>query len=612
MRIIIYCTLLLLSTQIFAQDARLAREYYNNGEFEKAVPLYKKLHDRDRTNDYYFERYYLTLLELEDYAESERMIKKAIKASPEKVQRYVNFGIIQERQNKNEKAAEQYEKAIKLLPAQQVQIVKLAETFTTNKKFDYAVQTFEKGGKLMREKNMFAYELGRVYQLQGNTKKMISSYLDCLLYLPNRMTNVEGIFQRYLQPMDGGYAMLKTELYARIQKSSNTTYPELLIWVFMQEGDYSNALKQAKALDKRLNENGSRIYRLAQTAIREENYEAGIDAYAYIISKGRICPYYIDAKQQILAAKRKRLVKGYAYTMDDLKVMEKEYEDFLDEFGRNRESSKIMRELAQFEAKYLNDNNKAISILEEVIKIPSISRNDRNESKIELGDYYLMKGEIWEATLLYSQVDKEMDDAPLGEEARFKNAKLSYYKGDFEWSQDQLEILKGSTSELIANDAIDLSVFIMDHYSLDTTARPMMMFARAQLLNFQNRFDESFLVMDSIVDITGKHGLVDDIYFTKAEIHIQKREYPQAIKLLEEIIEKHGDGILADNAIFTLAELHEERLNQPDDAKELYQKILFDYSGSILAVEAGKRFRRLRGDMSSDGKVTPPWKTNNQ
>ncbi|MCH2044172.1 MAG: tetratricopeptide repeat protein, partial [Saprospiraceae bacterium] len=231
MRIIIYCTLLLLSTQVLAQDARLAREYYNNGEFEKAAPLYQKLHDRDRTNDYYFERYYLTLLELEDYTESERMIKKAIKASPEKVQRYVNYGIIQERQNKNEKAAEQYEKAIKLLPAQQVQIVKLAETFTANKKFDYAIQTFEKGGKLMREKNMFAYELGRVYQLKGDTKKMIASYLDCLLYLPNRMTNVEGIFQRYLQPMDGGYAMLKTELYARIQKSSNTTYPELLIWV---------------------------------------------------------------------------------------------------------------------------------------------------------------------------------------------------------------------------------------------------------------------------------------------------------------------------------------------------------------------------------------------
>ncbi|MCH2044171.1 MAG: tetratricopeptide repeat protein, partial [Saprospiraceae bacterium] len=382
--------------------------------------------------------------------------------------------------------------------------------------------------------------------------------------------------------------------------------------VFMQESDYGNALKQAKALDKRLNENGSRIYRLAQTALREENYQAGIDAYAYIISKGRMCPYYIDAKQQILAAKRKRLVKGYAYTLEDLKIMEKEYEDFLDEFGRNRESSKIMRELAQFEAKYLNNNDKAISILEEVIKIPSISRNNRNESKIELGDYYLMKGEVWEATLLYSQVDKEMDDAPLGEEARFKNAKLSYYKGDFEWSQDQLEILKGSTSELIANDAIDLSVFIMDHYNLDTTARPMMMFANAQLLNFQNRFEESFTVMDSIIDIDGKHGLVDDIYFTKAKIYIQKREYPQAIKLLEEIIEKHGDGILADNAIFTLAELHEERLNQPDDAKELYQKILFDYSGSILAVEAGKRFRRLRGDMSSDGKVTPPWKTNNQ
>ena len=579
-----------------AQDTRLAREYYTNGEFEKAAPLYKKLHDSDRTNDYYFERYYLTLLELEDYAESEKMIKKAIKASPEKVQRYVNYGIIQEYQNKMSKATEQYEKAIRQLPAQRVQIVKLAKIFLSNKKFDYAIQTFQKGSQLLKEKHLFAYELGYIYQLQGDTKNMIASYLDYLLYLPNRMTNVEGIFQRYLQPMDNGYARLKTELYARIQKSSATIYPELLIWVFMQEGDYGNALKQAKALDKRLNENGSRIYLLAQTAMREEQYDSSIDAYTYIISKGSICPYYVDAKQQVLAVKRKRLVKGFAYSREELLKMEEEYESFLSEFGKNRQSSKIMRELAQFEAKYLNNHSKAISILEEVIKMTGLSRTSRNQTKLELADYYLMKGEIWEATLLYSQVDKEMDDAPLGEMARFKNAKLSYYKGDFEWAQDQLDILKGSTSELISNDAIDLGVFIMDHYNLDTTAIPMQMFARAQLLNFQYRFDESFEVMDSIVAKDTKHGLIDDICYTKAEIQIEKRAYQDAIVLLEKIVEEYGDGILADNAIFKLAEIYEKYLNQPDEAKKLYQKILFDYSGSLLSVEAGKRFRRLRGD----------------
>lgn len=40
--------------------------------------------------------------------------------------------------------------------------------------------------------------------------------------------------------------------------------------------------------------------------------------------------------------------------------------------------------------------------------------------KLDLGDFYLISGDVWEATLLYSQVDKAMKDEPLGEEARLK------------------------------------------------------------------------------------------------------------------------------------------------------------------------------------------------
>lgn len=580
----------------FGQEARLAREYFSNGEFEKAAELYKNLHEKDRGNEYYYERYYLTLLELQDYKTAEQVVKKVIKLDPNNVQRYVDYGMLFDLQYKPEKANEQYEKAIKMMPNDQTRISKLATAFINNKKYDYAVETYEKGEKMLKEKNIFSYELGNVYRLKGDIPMMITSYLDCLEYLPNQLTNIQAFFKRYVEPSEGGYMELKTQLYARLQKNNGTIYSEMLIWVFIQEGDYTSALREAKALDKRLNENGTRIYRLAQTAISERNYDAGIEAYSYLVEKGIDCPYYIDAKQRLLAAKRDKLVDGYDYTEEDLLSLEMEYESFLDEFGRNRNTAAIMQELAEFESLYLNDLDKAINILNEVISLPNLSRLSRAEAKIDLGDYYLMKGEVWEATLLYSQVDKEMKDAPLGEMARYKNARLSYYRGEFDWSQDQLKVLKGSTSELISNDAIHLSVFIMDHLGLDTTARTMQMFADADLLIFQNRFSDAESKMDSILTEFEGHGLEDDIYYAKANIQIKKRNFEKAVDYLETIIEKHEDGILVDNAIFLAAELYEKYLNQPEVAMNLYQQILIDHSGSTFVVEARKRFRRLRGD----------------
>jgi tetratricopeptide (TPR) repeat protein len=234
--------------------------------------------------------------------------------------------------------------------------------------------------------------------------------------------------------------------------------------------------------------------------------------------------------------------------------------------------------------------------MEELTAIPMLDRNVLADAKIKLGDFYLMSGEIWEASLLYSQVDKDMKDAPLGEMARYKNAKLSYYKGDFEWAQDQLDVLKGSTSELISNDAIDVSLFIMEHLNLDTGTTSMRYYAEADLLLFQNRFDEAFEKMDSLLVKFPTHGLGDDVYMAKAKIFIKKRQFDKALELLVKITSEYKDGILTDNALFKMAEIHEIELKDKTKAMELYEKILMDFSGSTFTVEARKRFRKLRGD----------------
>jgi len=255
-----------------------------------------------------------------------------------------------------------------------------------------------------------------------------------------------------------------------------------------------------------------------------------------------------------------------------------------------------MSELADFEALYLNNLDTAIIVLQEMISFGGVDKYVVANAKLNLADYLLMQGDIWESTLLYSQVDKAMKEGVLGEKARFRNAMLSYYRGDFEWAQEQFDILKTATSKLISNDAIDRSVFIMDNLGLDTTAVPLSMYATSEQLVFQNKFSEAFSKMDSILILYPEHGLEDDILYTKASIYKKQRTYEPAISALDSIITKYPEEIRADNALFELAEIYEQVVQNPEKAKLLYEKLFLDYSGSTFAVEARKRFRRLRGD----------------
>jgi len=432
------------------------------------------------------------------------------------------------------------------------------------KKYELAIATYKRGMELLKDKNIFAYNLGDLYGRKGDKALMIENYLSSLKSSPNRINALKSIFQRKLETEED-YTELQTQLYEAIQENDQVVeYPELLTWLFVQQKDYKNAFRQVKALDIKLNENGGRIYKLAEIAFNAKDYDAAIEAFDYIVTeKGNISTFYLDAKRQTLRAKKNKITEGYSYTQEDLKNLELEYETFLNEFGRTKTTASIILELANLEAFYLNDHDKAIALLSEMVEYPNMNEKLLAQGKLNLADFYLMKGEQWEATLLYAQVDKAFKDDALGHEARYRNAKLSYYMADYQWAQAQFKVLKASTSKLISNDAIDISVFITDNLGLDTTATVMELYSDAELLIFQNRFDEAFTKLDTIRRDYSDHTLVDDVLYSEGN---------------------------------KLAELYENQLNDPAKAQELYERLFIDMSNSLFAVEARKRYRALRGD----------------
>ena len=424
-----------------------------------------------------------------------------------------------------------------------------------------------------------------------------------LIYLENNPVNNERVKNKLQSASDKRkiFDELETQLYERIQQDADKEFfNELLIWMYVQQKDFESAFLQAKALDKRNKEDGTRIIELARLAVNEEYFDDAILAYEYVIDKGENEYYYFIAKSEVLNTRKQKLSSRFDYTEEDVLSLKGDYLDFLDVYGFSINTATTIRELSHLEAFFLHNTDSAISLSERLIKMPNLQPKTLNETKLDLGDFYTLDGDVWEATLLYAQVDKSEKDSPLGEMARFKNAKLSYYKGEFEWAQAQLNVLKGSTSELIANDALQLSIFIMDNLGLDTTSVPMLMFARADLQIFQNDLDAAVSTLDSITYIFPGHALDDDILFAKAKINLKQRNFSDAKMNLQRIIDHHGDDLLGDDATFHLARLCEKQLELTETAMELYKSLIINYKDSVLVVDARKRFRFLRGDTFED------------
>ncbi|MFI5163859.1 MAG: tetratricopeptide repeat protein [Bacteroidia bacterium] len=591
----------LLASPLFSQpttDEQLAFQYLQNKEYDKAVVYYEKFFNKKNGMDYY-NPYLLCLTKLQQFDKAEKIIKKTIKQYPQNLTYVVDLGTLYKGNKEKEKGNSEYEKAIGHLLPEQNQIFDLANSFIQLQEWDYAIAAYQRGRKLLRGFYPFNEELAAVYSKKGDVSRMVSEYLDLLDMGDDQLQAV----QNGLQPSFGEEKdekkndIIKTELLKKIQaEPDKTVFSELLIWFFVQEKNFNSAFVQSKALDKRKHEEGERLMALGQLCVSNEEYETGAKCFQYVIEKGKTNYNYINARMELLNALYKKITTKFDYTPTDLNELDKNFTAALNELGKNSSTAILMKNFAHLQAFFLNKTKEASDLLYEAIKLNGINQTTQAECKLELGDILLMTGEIWDASLLYSQVALDFKHVPIGDEAKFRNAKLSYYNGEFKWAQAQLDVLKGSTEKLIANDAMELSLTISDNLKEEGDSLALSMFSRADLLVFRNQLEQSLLALDSIMQKFPNTSLADDILYKKYQIRMKQGKFNEAGENLQKLLDNYSFDVLGDDALFKLAELNELYLNNADKAKQLYEELLTKYPGSLFTVEARKRFRRLRGD----------------
>lgn len=616
-KILLAFLLVLTCGALFAQqsdDEKLALQYYKDKEFDKAIELFEKIQNK-KPNSYVYYYYYSSLMELERYSDLEKLCKKQVRNFPN-VQRYkVDLGYAYERSGDNAKAEKQYQELLKNLQAKEFSVQELYSSFYARLKYDYAIETILKGRKILNNDKLLAKELITIYQHLNQTEKIIDEALNLVkddndTYLEQAQTAIQNMLMDDEDQLK--YNTIKTTLQKYTQKNpSNICYLNLLYWVYQLHKDYASALELAKAIDKRTKKEGIKTYSLALVATDNKDYETAIEALNYVISKGEDAYNYVLAKMKILDVRYQQLISTSPVKMVEAINLERDFKKALDENGLHSGTIEWIRKYAHLLAFYVNKPQEAIDLLTQATANTNDAK-DKNQYKIDMADIQLYMGDVWEASLNYSQVDKAMPNDALGSEAKFKNAKLSFYIGEFNWAKSQLDVLAAATSKLISNDAIYFSMLINDNQEEeeeeadeDTTVAlfgndhqnlPLKKYAEADFLIFQNKDDKALLVLDSVIALSPFGTLVDDALYQKALIFIKQKKYLDAEALLKKIEENHGTELLADDAVYQLAELYEYHLKDIPKAMEYYQKIMKDFSSSLYVVEARKHYRALRGD----------------
>lgn len=587
---------------------KLAMQYYEQKEFEKANLYFEELYSFNQNA--WYNLYFKSLLGAKDYSEAEKITKKQLKQNKNNVTLYVYLGRIERLQNPDKKEKEFYEKALKELIPMQPFIQNLAAAFLEDKLYDYALETYSRGRKATPDYPYF-YERADIYKAKGDIGAMINEYLDALEFRETEIQTVQMNLQNSLgyDDQEGGIRnpLLKAELQKRIQKNPDKIIlSEFLIFIQKQQQDFDGAFVQTRALDKRLKEDGRRVYELAKICVSNQQWDAAKRCYDYIVEKGSNNPYYDAAILDGLNVEYLSLTQKAQPSAEALLLLEQKLTTANDKYKTSFLNTQIIKNLVNLKAYYLNKSNEAITILSDFLDqagaggMNSKSELTYSEYKIMLGDIYLIKGEIWEASLLYSQVEKAYKYEAIGQEAKYRNAKLSFYAGDFAWAKTQADVLKGATTKLIANDALDLSLIITDAIGVDTNDIPLKLFSSAELMVLQHKYPQAIARMDSINQLFSNNTLGDDIYYKKAQIYFTIGKYADAEAMYKNIIEYYPSDLYGDDAQFKLAELYEKQLNDKEKAKTAYQDVLLKYPGSIFTVEARKRYRELRGDNLSN------------
>ena len=582
---------MLSASIVTAQEDFLAKQYFQDGDYEKALVFYEKLVETNPRRTDYAEGLVACYQQLERYDDAEAFLLQKIEDSYAFPTFYIELGYNFTLKNEAEKANAYYDKAINKIEDNPNYGYSVGYRFQKYALLDYAIQAYTRAMELKPDLN-YDFQLARIYGEQGDIAKMYQSYLNLIWEGRTSRSNVLRNIDDFISedPTNENNVLLRKVLLQNAQKAPDILWNELLSWLFVQQKQYSSAFGQEKAIFKRSEgQSMDRLENLGSIALEDNDWETATEIYEYIVDNTENPRTRLNAELNLIDI---ALENPTEKVLEDV---QKKFDDLVGEYGNQSITLQLQIAYANFLTFKKEEPGPAIAMLKESLELP-MGRMTMAYVKLALGDILVFDQRFNEALILFTQVQKSVKNDVLGQDARFKVAQTSFYKGDFDWALTQLKVLRSSTSQLIANDAMQLSLLISDNSLEDSTQTALKKYARADLLAYQNKNTEAIEVLEDILQNHKGEKIEDEALLKQAELLVEQKNYESAEFNYQKIVEFYADGILADDAHFALGELYENILNEPEKAKSNYEKIIYNYQDSYYFPQARKNFRRLRGD----------------
>jgi len=588
MKKIIVLLFLFLSLLVHSQNEQLALNYFDRGEFEKALVSYEELLKAQPNNFNYFQKAVECYQQLQQF-------DKAEKAIQERLDKYkqgnflVELGYNYQLQKNQEKANKYYDQAIDKIKKNPSEVYQIAYVFDRKALVDYALLAYQTAVSLEPKFN-FNFQMALLYGQKGETDKMIDMFLTEAYTNPQNLIMIQNQLSRFTtEETDENFNdALKKALLVRIQKNQDIFWNEFLSWFYVQQKEYGKAFIQEKAIYKRNPESFSNIVNLGQLAIEENDQEAAKEILGFVLENTKDLDLQIQSHSYLMDMKiDKALPKDYP-------AINLELDNLIKEFGVSPFSLSLLKIKAHFVTFNMKDAETGKVILKNVLEMP-LNRDQAAEVKMELADILLFEEKFNQALIYYSQIENDANNSPIGQEASLKTAKTSYFKADFKWAEHQLKVLKSASTQLIANDALDLFLLISDNTVEDSTQVALKKFARADFLLYQEKRQDALIAFQAILK-ENKGDAIEPVTLLRiGKIYEELGDTNAALANYKLILDSFKECIYIDEALFYSAEIYNQ-LNDFEKAKPLYEEVITKHEDSIHYVTSQKKYRKLRGD----------------
>jgi len=577
---------LFFSLASFAQNEQLAQNYFEKGDFEKALIAYEELLKNQPGNNLYFQKVLESHQQLSHFDKA----KELIQARMDKYKQgnmLVEMGYNYQLQKDEVNAKKFYDNALEKIEENPSNVYSIAVNFEKKALLDYALKAYQKATSIQP----FTYQMGVIYGQQGNTDMMIEKFLEEAQRNPQSSIMIQNQLSRFM--VEEGETTfndsLRKALLIRTQKDQDIFWNQFLSWFFVQQKEYGKAFIQEKAIYKREPETFSNIVNLAQLAIEEGDDESATEIINFVLENTQDIDLQIFAHSFLMENKIEKA------TEKDYPAIETELELLLKKFGVSPYSLSLQTLQAHFVTFNRNNPEQGKAILKKALEL-TINKYQEADIKMELADILLYEEKFNQALIYYSQIEEDLKNDAVGHEASLKAAKTSYFKADFVYATSQFKVLKSASTQLIANDALEYFLLINDNTVADSTQVALKKFARADYLLYQNKTQEALVQFQNILNENKGNEIESVTLLRLGQTYEKMHDYNSALSQYQMIIDHHKEGIYIDEALYFSAEIYNNDLKAPEKAKPLYEAVLFNHQDSIYFIEARKKFRQLRGD----------------